>query len=309
MAKPIKHKEIDPKTLQTRLNKGDRLTLIHTLPKDHHTRVHLPGAVCACVFEVTFPEQISGITLDKDHEIILYGWNSQSMDAAVAAEKLVRTGYRNISVLAGGLEGWKEAGYPLEGEDVEDAFRKHEEPTLQDRVYLVDTEHSVIEWTGRNPNVKHFGTLKLSRGEIRVKNGIGMGIFDIDMKSIKNINLEGDVLQPVLITHLMSDDFFFVSRFPIARFNMESAKPMDHGTLTTPNFVVAGSLELCGVSQEIFFPAIISQRAEGEIAAEAHFDIDRTRWNIIYGSNRFFQHLGMHVVFDLISVELRIVAR
>jgi hypothetical protein len=34
----------------------------------------------------------------------------------------------------------------------------------------------------------------------------------------------------------------------------------------------------------------------------AHFDFDRTRWNVIYGSSRFFEHLGMHLVFDLISI-------
>ena len=43
--------------------------------------------------------------------------------------------------------------------------------------------------------------------------------------------------------------------------------------------------------------------------AEAHFDIDRTRWKVIYGSSRFFKHLGMHLVFDLISIQCRIVFR
>ena len=41
---------------------------------------------------------------------------------------------------------------------------------------------------------------------------------------------------------------------------------------------------------------------------EAHFDIDRTKWNVIYGSIRFFEHLGMHKVFDLISLQLRVIA-
>jgi hypothetical protein len=37
---------------------------------------------------------------------------------------------------------------------------------------------------------------------------------------------------------------------------------------------------------------------------EAHFDIDRTRWKVIYGSARFFEHLGMHLVFDPISIQI-----
>ena len=54
--------------------------------------------------------------------------------------------------------------------------------------------------------------------------------------------------------------------------------------------------------------ATITRTPENGLAAEAHFDIDRPRWNIIYGSTRFFEHLGMHLVFDLISIQLRILA-
>jgi hypothetical protein len=44
---------------------------------------------------------------------------------------------------------------------------------------------------------------------------------------------------------------------------------------------------------------------EGGISAEAHLDIDRTWWNAICGSARFFEHLGMHLVFDLDGIEVR----
>jgi hypothetical protein len=47
--------------------------------------------------------------------------------------------------------------------------------------------------------------------------------------------------------------------------------------------------------------------ADGGFAAEAHFDIDRTRWGVIYGSARFFKRLGMHQVYDTISFEVRLV--
>lgn len=51
-------------------------------------------------------------------------------------------------------------------------------------------------------------------------------------------------------------------------------------------------------------PATSTPLPDGKPAAEAHFDIDRTGWNIIYGSNRFFDRLGIQVVFDLIGVQL-----
>jgi hypothetical protein len=68
-------------------------------------------------------------------------------------------------------------------------------------------------------------------------------------------------------------------------------------------------LELTGGSAGLDFQATVSVSAENLISAEAHFDVDRTRWNIIYGSSRFFEHLGMHLVFDLISFQIKIVTR
>jgi polyisoprenoid-binding protein YceI len=180
---------------------------------------------------------------------------------------------------------------------------------LKDAVYQVDTEMSEIEWAGRNPNVKHNGTIKLSNGQITMRDGEGGGSFEIDMTSIKNKNLEGDPLQPVLVTHLMSDDFFFVKMFPKATFTIRSAKAVDEPTWSSPNFSVTGVFELRGIGREIHFLATVNSMEDRGISAEAHFDLDRTQWNIIYGSSRFFRHLGMHLVYDLISLDLRIVAR
>jgi polyisoprenoid-binding protein YceI len=76
-----------------------------------------------------------------------------------------------------------------------------------------------------------------------------------------------------------------------------------------PNVEVEGLLELRGVRKDIRFPATVNRLPEGGVSVEAHFDIDRTRWEVIYGSSRFFEHLGMHLVFDPISIQLRMVFR
>ena len=128
------------------------------------------------------------------------------------------------------------------------------------------------------------------------------------MHSLKNLNLEGNEWQPVLIAHLKSDDFFFAEKFPTALFTIDSAQKIGE-SLSAPNFEVEGTLELRGVRNDMKFLATISNLADGAITAEAHFDFDRTQWKIIYGSSRYFEHLGMHLVFDPISIELRIVAR
>jgi polyisoprenoid-binding protein YceI len=128
------------------------------------------------------------------------------------------------------------------------------------------------------------------------------------MHSLKNLNLEGNEWQPVLIAHLKSDDFFFTEKFPTARFTIDSARQISE-SLSAPNFEVEGTVELRGVRNNMKFLATISNLPEGAVTAEAHFDFDRTQWNIIYGSSRYFEHLGMHLVFDSISIGLRIAAR
>ena len=300
---------LQPSELRKWMQQDKPLLLIDVLPKEIYEKRRLPGALNACVYEVTFPDQMAAITHDKDEEIVLYGSSAESRDAAEAAEKLLRLGYEKVHALAGGVDGWLKAGLSLEGENVKPPERLGPTVDLEDHLYAVNADESVIGWTGRNRNGKHYGTLKLSKGEIRVRNGAIQGAFEIDMTTIKNKDLEGDPLQPVLIAHLLSDDFFFVKMFPRASFILDTARVVESPTLSSPNFDVTGTLELRGVKAEINFPATVNRREDGSVSIEAHFDLDRTRWNVRYGSSRFFEHLGMHLVYDLITIELRVFAR
>jgi polyisoprenoid-binding protein YceI len=301
---------VEPAQLREWQSQGRSFILIDTLPKEIFDKRSIPGAYCACVYEVTFPQQIEAIVQDKEKEIILYGSSDASRDAATAGEKLLRLGYRKVFVLRGGVAAWTQGGYALKGADVVPPERAvSEQFSVGNGTYQIDLEKSVISWTGRNANRKHVGTLKLSNGQVRVHDNGMEGNFEIDMASIKNMDLEGDPLQPVLISHLMSDDFFFVKLFPRASFSMHSAKPMKSPTLGLPNFMVEGDFELRGVRAHLTFPVTLGRLADSSFSAEAHFDIDRTRWNVLYGSSRFFEHLGTHLVYDLISIEVRLEAR
>ena len=141
------------------------LILIDTLPEEHYRKRHLPGARNACVYQVTFADQVAAIVPDLDREIVLYGSGGQSLDARTAADKLLRLGYRRVHVLTGGIEAWRLGGWPVEGEDPAGP----DDPECvrrEDRVYRLDPARSSIGWTGRNPNTRHFGTVRLADGEI-----------------------------------------------------------------------------------------------------------------------------------------------
>jgi len=302
-------RKISTEKVRQKLTDAEQFVLVDTLTADHFSRVHIDGAVNACVFEVLFTENVKKISPDKNKEIIVYGSSNKSMDAVTAAEKLAREGYRNVSAMEGGLKQWVSLGFEVVGEDPTLSESTKQPPKLIDHNYAVDVAESRIEWIGRNPNTTHYGTIGLSKGGITLNNGQIGGSFEINMKSIKNINLEGDPLQPVLIKHLMSDDFFFVKMFPTATFTITSANPINEAISSESNFEVQGILELRGVKKDIHFLANASGEQCGEVKIEAHFDLDRTRWGIIYGSTRFFEHLGMHLVFDSITIQLRLITK
>ena len=304
-----KFEYVTPEELMQWMQSKKPFFLIQTLTNHHFQKVHLPGAQNACVFEVTFLEQIHSITDDKTALMVLYGSSERSMDALTAAEKLQPEGYQQILILKGGIESWRALGYPLEGEFVDIADDPETRLRIQDGKYRVDTDQSIIEWVGRNPNTKHFGTVRISDGQIHIEDKKITGVAEIDMNSIENMSLKGDELQPVLVSHLKSDDFFLVKVFPTAKIIINGGKLAKEPYLSSPNYEVDGTLDVRGIQADISFPATIANNDDNELVAEAHFDIDRTRWDVIYGSTRFFENLGMHLVFDLISFQVKIVAK
>jgi rhodanese-related sulfurtransferase len=309
MIKSNTYKELSPGELCHWAEKEKTFYLIDTLKSDHFSRIHLQHAVNACVFEVTFVDQVKSIAEDKNSEIVLYGASKKSFDAITAAEKLEQNGYKYIYVLEGGIEAWRSAGLPLEGEAIDEPSDPQTLLKLEDRSYRVDTDQSIIEWRGRNSNTTHFGTVRIVSGELIAIGGVVTGLFDIDMNSITNMSLEGDDLQPVLVSHLESEDFFLTKLFPRAIFEIDNAVPVKEPFLSLPNYEIKGHLEIKGVKVQNDFMATVTTTPENELMAEAHFDIDRTKWGVIYGSTRFFEYLGMHLVFDLISFQVRIAAK
>ena len=113
----------------------------------------------------------------------------------------------------------------------------------------------------------------------------------------------------MLHRHLKSEDFFDVERYPTATFELQGASAIAGATAGTPNMEIAGSLTIKETTRSICFPAMIAPQEDGTLKAQAALDLDRTLWNVCYGSGKLYERLGMHLVNDLVSVELFIVAR
>jgi rhodanese-related sulfurtransferase len=297
--------ELDVSELQSWLSDGRRFALVDVLPEEYFEPRHLPGAKRACVYEVDFLEQIRNLGLATDDVIVLYGAGRGSLDSAVAAEKLARAGFTRVHAFTGGRAAWAEAGGKFEG-----GGREPQASTAPgDGVRTVNSELSTIEWIGRNMNSTHRGTVRVARGSITVRDGgLSGGAISIDMNSITNTDIEDAVLRQLIEAHLKSDDFFDVERFPTAELVIESAVPVAGATPGSTNYNVAGRLTVKDANHGIEFPAIISAGSDGVLTAVAQIEIDRTRWNVLYGSGRLFRMLGKHLVNDMITLLVKIVA-
>jgi hypothetical protein len=64
-----------------------------------------------------------------------------------------------------------------------------------------------------------------------------------------------------------------------------------------------------GVRQELPLVAEVVPQPDGLLKARVLCDLDRTRWGVLYGSGRFFEKLGMHLVSEIVTVELFLAAR
>ncbi len=279
--------------------------LLDVLPPEVFREGRLPGAVNACVYEVTFLDQARALAPDPRATIVTYCEGPSSRASADAAERLVGAGYADVHRFEGGREAWRKAGYPFEGR----ADGPPAEAPPRDGEYAVDADRSLIGWVGRNPGGSHDGTLRLSGGRITVRDGaIAQGIFEIDMRSIEVADLSGD-MAGLLRRHLESEDFFAVAAHPVAQLAIIRIAPIAGATPGAPNFEVEGALTLRGVTNPVAFPATVAMRNGGELTLEAHFDIDRTRWNVNYGSGKLYARLGMHLVHDHITLQTRVIAQ
>jgi rhodanese-related sulfurtransferase len=284
---------------------GGSVCLIDVLlPEDFACR-HIAGAENACVYEMVFLERIAECVPDRDRAVVVYDDSGATLAARTAREKLERAGYRNVAILEGGLQAWQAAGFA-----VESSAPVPPPAMARDGVYHIDTEKSVVEWSGRNINNRHHGRIAISGGEIVLANGRPLsGRFVLDMNTITNLDLQDEGWRGMLLRHLKSEDFFDVERYPTATFELRGAAALAESTPGTPNMEIAGLLTIKETSRSICFPAIIAPQEDGSIKAQAALDLDRTLWNVCYGSGKLYERLGMHLVNDLISIELFIVAR
>jgi len=174
--------------------------------------------------------------------------------------------------------------------------------------YPVDLANSKVLWLGKKVTGQHNGTINLKSGEVLVKNDtLTGGRFEFDMNSITDLDLTDEKMNAKLTGHLKSADFFNVDSFATATFEITSAE-MIANPVDSNNYNISGNLTIKGITNNISFPAVIVSK-DGMFNAKATIKVDRTLWNIRYGSGKFFKGLGDKMINDEFEVTIDILAQ
>lgn len=107
--KNIRHPAITPQALKAALQDGEEIALLDVRETGVFARSHILLAASAPLWRLEV--QIDRLVPRRGTRIVLA--DADESLAHEAAGKLVRLGWRNVSVLAGGTEGWAAAGYEI----------------------------------------------------------------------------------------------------------------------------------------------------------------------------------------------------
>lgn len=167
----------------------------------------------------------------------------------------------------------------------------------------LDNAESTIKWTGKKVTGSHWGFIKFSDGTLSVSNGtLKGGTFNIDMTSMDCQDTKGEYGDK-LIGHLKSDDFFASEKFPKSTLVIKSISYKGKG-----KYLIVADLAIKGITQRVSFPANVSI-SQSNLSATATFNINRTKYDIKYGSGSFFENLGDKAIDDNFKVEIKIIAK
>jgi polyisoprenoid-binding protein YceI len=165
----------------------------------------------------------------------------------------------------------------------------------------VDTKNSIIKWIGYKVTGQHEGTITLRNGELSfddTSNLIG-GKFVMDMTTINTTDLEGGSKER-LDNHLKNDDFFSVKKYNNAELVFKKVSKLKNDSKIVA-YLIDADLTIKGITNPITFKINISDNS-----AYADLKIDRTKFEIKYGSSSFFDGLKDRAIYDEFDLKVNL---
>jgi polyisoprenoid-binding protein YceI len=153
----------------------------------------------------------------------------------------------------------------------------------------IDASKSNITWVGKKVTGSHEGNIKFKEGTLVFKGSkLTGGNFSVNMASITVTDLKAGSGKEKLEGHLKADDFFGTENFPLGALVFTKVAAKQNGLYT-----VTGDLTLKGITKPLTFDLTVKGSK-----ATAALIVDRTLYDIKYGSGSFFDDLGDKAIYD-----------
>jgi len=160
--------------------------------------------------------------------------------------------------------------------------------TLKSVKKEIKIEKSKVVWKGYKVTGSHEGTINLNSGSLQFnEDKLVGGEFVVDMTTITSTDLSGEY-KGKLEGHLKSNDFFGIEKNPTATLTFKKVKSTGKNS-----YKVTGDLTIKGITNTITFNLL----AYGN-KATVLLKIDRTKFDVRYGSTSFFDNLKDKAIYD-----------
>ncbi|OUR94282.1 lipid-binding protein [Flavobacteriales bacterium 34_180_T64] len=152
----------------------------------------------------------------------------------------------------------------------------------------VDVEKSQLAWKAYKVTGSHSGTIVLKSGNLSFDGDqLTGGAFTVDMTTLAVTDIQGEYADK-LKGHLKSGDFFAVADNPHANITFTNVKSSGKNSYT-----VVADLTIKGITKPVTFEISIYGSK-----ATASLKVDRTKYDIKYGSSSFFDNLQDKAIYD-----------
>ncbi|MEO6182909.1 MAG: rhodanese-like domain-containing protein [Verrucomicrobiota bacterium] len=104
-------KTITGQELKERMENDRNLVVLEALPEKYYHSGHIPGALLLTPHHVD--ALADRLIPYKDSPVVVYCASAECDNSQVAAKRLQKLGYEDVTVFSGGKKDWQERGFDL----------------------------------------------------------------------------------------------------------------------------------------------------------------------------------------------------
>ena len=166
--------------------------------------------------------------------------------------------------------------------------------------FEANTEKTSIKWMGKKIATEHYGEIGLSNGFLEIRDDrITAGMFEVDMTTIRNSDIDNEARNQRLVGHLKSNDFFSVEQYPASSLEITGSTRFVDDKAT-----ISGRLTIKGKTEPVTFETVRKNNTYS-----ASLSVDRSKFDVRYGSDSFFDNLGDNAIDNIFTLDIQLVLK